>query len=201
MTTTQTAPGELSVVRITVRNWALIALVVFLINLVAYVGFTTIGGVFFTISDGLGLALAISMIPIITALDRILRPLVGRPSVVARWVGVTGMLIAATGSLVLLTSEVSHEFVPAGGGLGMQFIGFGLEGLWFLLLARLLTNAGGFSTRLARFSFVTGTGFLLAALGSPLGPTSLVVSIGATISFIGFVVWVVTLRRQLTAAT
>lgn len=62
------------------------------------------------------------MIPVMVGFDTVLRPLVGKVSRTAKWVGVTGMVIAGVGAIVLLTSEVSHEFVPAQGGLGMQFI-------------------------------------------------------------------------------
>lgn len=184
-------------VRETVRTWTLVALVMFLFNLVAYAGFSIAGGVWFTVSDALGLALAASMVPVMVGVDRLIRPAVGQISRAARTVGVTGMVVVMVGSIVLLTSEVSHEFVPAGGGLGMQFVGFGLEGVWFLLMGRLAPRAGIYSERLAAVCYITGGGFLLGATGAAFGPDSIGVMVGMTLSLFGFVTWAVLSRRQM----
>lgn len=181
----------------TVRTWTLVALVMFLLNLVAYAGFSVAGGVWFTVSDALGFALAASMVPVMVGMDRLVRPDVGDASRVARIIGVTGMVVVMVGSIVLLTSEVSHEFVPAGGGLGMQFVGFGLEGVWFLLIGRLASRAGIYSSRLAIVSYVTGAGFLVGATGAAFGPDSIGVMVGMTLSFFGFIGWAVMSRRQI----
>lgn len=45
------------------RTWVLVAVVAFLVSLVAYAGFTTTGGTWFTISDAPGVFLAGPMIP------------------------------------------------------------------------------------------------------------------------------------------
>lgn len=198
MTTAEgVAHGARAGTREQVRTWSLVALVVFILSLVAYVGFTTVGGIWFTISDALALALAVAMIPVVIGLDTIARPVVGNISRTARWVGLAAMTIVIIGSIVLLTSEVSHEFVPAGGGLGMQFIGFGLEGVWFLILARIGDRAGLFSRRLTRVTYLVGAGFVVGALGAPMGPASPLVMVGMTLAFIGFIVWVVMLRREM----
>lgn len=180
-----------------VRTWTLVALAMFLLNLVAYAGFSVAGGVWFTVSDALGFALAASMVPVMVGMDRLVRPNVGGVSRVARIIGVAGMVIAMAGSIVLLTSEVSHEFVPAGGGLGMQFVGFGLEGVWFLSMGRLASRAGIYSNRLATVCYLTGAGFLVGATGAAFGPDSTVVMVGMTLSFLGFVAWAVMSRRQI----
>lgn len=181
----------------TVRTWTLVALVMFLLNLVAYAGFSVAGGVWFTVSDALGFALAAAMVPVMVGMDRLVRPVVGDPARVARMVGVTGMVVVMAGSIVLLTSEVSHEFVPAGGGLGMQFVGFGLEGVWFLLMGRLASRAGIYSSRLATVCYLTGAGFLVGATGAAFGPDSVGVMVGMTLSFFGFIAWAVMSRRQI----
>ncbi len=181
----------------TVRTWTLVALVMFLLNLVAYAGFSVAGGVWFTVSDALGFGLAASMVPVMVGMDRMVRPKVGDASQTARIIGVTGMIVAMVGSIVLLTSEVSHEFVPAGGGLGMQFVGFGLEGVWFLLVGRLASRAGIYSSRLATVCYITGAGFLVGATGAAFGPDSIGVMVGMTLSFFGFIAWAVMSRRQI----
>lgn len=189
--------GSVAGSREQIRTWSLIALVVFVLSLVAYVGFTTVGGIWFTISDALALALAAAMIPVVIGFDALTRPIVGDISRMARWVGLAAMTIVIIGSIVLLTSEVSHEFVPAGGGLGMQFVGFGLEGVWFLMLARIGARAGLFSRRLTRVTYLAGAGFVVGALGAPMGSDSPLVMIGMTLAFIGFIAWVVMLRPEM----
>lgn len=181
----------------TVRTWTLVALVMFLLNLGAYAGFSIAGGVWFTVSDALGFVLAASMVPVMLGMDRLVRPAAGDASRVARIIGVAGMGIAMAGSIVLLTSEVSHEFVPAGGGLGMQFVGFGLEGVWFLLMGHLASRAGVYSRQLATVCYVTGTGFLLGSSGAAFGPDSVGVMVGMAFSFFGFIAWAVMSRRQI----
>jgi hypothetical protein len=198
MTTAEgVAHGVRAGAREQIRTWSLVALVVFVLSLVAYAGFTTVGGIWFTISDALALGLAAVMMPVMTGLDALLRPVVGNVSRTARWVGLAAMTIVIIGSIVLLTSEVSHEFVPAGGGLGMQFVGFGLEGVWFLLLARIGHRAGLFSRRLTRVTYLVGGGFVVGALGAPMGPDSPLVMVGMTLAFIGFIAWVVMLRPEM----
>lgn len=198
MTSVDRAVGAVATgVTATVRTWTLVALVMFLLNLVAYAGFSIAGGVWFTVSDALGFALAASMVPVMLGMDRLVRPAAGHASRVARIIGVTGMVVAMAGSIVLLTSEISHEFVPAGGGLGMQFVGFGLEGVWFLLIGRLASGAGVYSRRLATVCYLTGGGFLVGASGAAFGPGSVGVMVGMTLSFFGFIAWAVMSRRQI----
>ncbi|HUG32040.1 MAG TPA: hypothetical protein VMM14_04040 [Acidimicrobiia bacterium] len=140
------------------------------------------------------------MMPVVAGLDALLRPVVGNISRTTRWVGMAAMTVIIVGSIVLLTSEVSHEFVPAGGGLGMQFVGFGLEGVWFLMLARIAGRAGLFSGGLTSVTYVVGVGFVIGAIGGPTGPDSPLVMVGMTLAFIGFMVWVVMMRRELMEA-
>lgn len=180
-----------------IRFWTALGLATFILSILLWVGFTTIGGVFFTLSDGVALLMATAMIPVMVGYDRILWPRFGVRSTISRWIGVVGMVIAAAGSVVLLTGEVSHEFVQGVDGLGMQLIGFGIEGLWFILLAAM---AGGFALydrRLVIATYITGIGFLLGAPGAVLGPESALVITGGAISFIGFTLWAIWSRRVL----
>lgn len=79
----------------------------------------------------------------------------------------------------------------------MQFVGFGLEGVWFLLIGRLASRAGIYSSRLAIVSYVTGAGFLVGATGAAFGPDSIAVMVGMTLSFFGFIGWAIISRRQI----
>ena len=200
MTTAETAIGARDAQHSTIksiRTWVMVALVAFLLSIVAYAGFMTAGGIWFTISDALGLLLAGSMIPVMVGFDTILRSRHGAISRTAKWIGLTGLVIAGVGSIVLLTSEVSHEFIPAGGGLGMQFVGFGMEGVWFLMIGRMASDGAIFSRKLVWVAYAAGVGFVAGALGAPLGPGSPIVMGGATVSTVAFITWALLTRREL----
>jgi hypothetical protein len=185
--------------RETIRTWSLIALTMFLLSLVLWIGFLTVGGIFFTLSDGVALLMASSMIPVMVGFDRLLRPTMGGLSRTARWAGIIGMVVAAAGSIVLLTSDVSHEFIPASGGLGMQLVGFGLEGVWFVLLGVMASRTDWLSSRLAKACYVAGAGFLMGVPGSVLGPEHPIVALGGVLAFVGFVLWAIWTRKDLNA--
>lgn len=185
--------------RETIRTWSLVALTMFLLSLVLWIGFLTVGGIFFTLSDGVALLMASSMIPVMVGFDRLLRPTMGGLSRTARWAGIIGMVVAAAGSIVLLTSDVSHEFIPASGGLGMQLVGFGLEGVWFVLLGVMASRTDWLSSRLAKACYIAGAGFLMGVPGSVLGPEHPIVALGGVLAFVGFVLWAIWTRRELNA--
>ena len=194
---TYTAEIGIAIPQQIIRSWTLIALIMFGLSIVFWIGFTTVGGIFFTLSDGIALFLGGSMIPVMRAFDRLLRPSQGGLSSAAKLVGVTGMVLAMAGSVVLLTSEVTHEFIPASGGLGMQFVGFGLEGIWLLLLGYMAGQSGLFSKRLEMTAYLAGSGFLLGGAGAVTGPESLPVAVGGLLSLIGFTLWVLYIRKEL----
>lgn len=183
--------------RQSIRLWTALSLATFLLSLVLWVGFMTAGGVFFVLSDAVALLMAATMIPVMVGYDRIFRPGFGTRSAVSRWVGVVGMTVAAVGSLVLLTAEVTHEYVAGIDGLGLQLIGFGLEGVWFLLVPGMARSAGIYDQRLVYACYATGVGFLMAVPGSVIGPDSLLVTAGGALSLVGFLLWALWSRRAL----
>lgn len=185
-------------VRDSIRTWALTALILYLISGVAFAGFSAAGGIWFTISDAVGLLLAVALMVLVVRFDDLFRPSMGSMSRTARWIGVIAMGLGIAGSIVLLTSEVSHEFVPAGGGLGMQFVGWGLLGVWFLMIAAMGMRTGLFSSRWAWAARVAGVGSVVAMVATiPLGPDSPAVSIGFTVTFVAIVLWVIWTRKEL----
>lgn len=193
-------PGASTETKESIRNWSLIALVLYILSGVAFAGFSAVGGIWFTISDAVGLLLAVSLMVLVIRFDDLFRPLVGSISRTARWFGVVGMALAIAGSIVLLTSDVSHEFIPGEGGLGMQFVGWGLLGVWFILLALMSGRTGSFSSRWNKAAYIAGVGSVVAmVLTLPLGPASAVVSIGFTVTFIAIIFWVVWTRKELKA--
>ncbi|MGD2044080.1 MAG: hypothetical protein PVJ28_10560 [Acidimicrobiia bacterium] len=201
MTTAESAvpvPAEAAKTREAIRTWALVSLVLYLISGVAFAGFTASGGMWYTISDAVGLMLAVALLLVVLHFDALLRPAMGSMSQTARWVGVFAMGLAAAGSLVLLTSEVSHEFVPGEGGLGMQFVGWGLLGVWFLLVGVMGARTAMFSARWKWAAYAAGVGSIVAMAATlPLGPDSIAVSIGFTVAFVAIVLWVVWTRKEL----
>lgn len=189
--------AEMASDRRRIRTWSLMVVLGFVAAGIAYAGFLSVGGVWFTISDGIGLLQAIAFVPLILAYDNVFRGAEPSLSRTGRWIGLTGSALVGVGSIILLTSEVSHEFVPAGGGLGMQFVGFGLMGAWFLV-AGILGRRTGLFSRTTNLALLTiGIAFLVGAIGSPFGPDSIPVSLGFTVAFIALIVWVFSVRKEL----
>lgn len=191
-------PAEAAKTRENIRTWALVSLVLYLISGVAFAGFTAAGGIWYTISDAVGLLLAVALMLVVMHFDALFRPSMGTLSRTARWIGVFAMGLAAAGSVVLLTSEVSHEFVPGEGGLGMQFVGWGVLGIWFLLVGRMGERTTMFSRRWKLAAYAAGVGSIAAMAATlPLGPDSIAVSIGFTVAFVAIVLWVIWTRKEL----
>lgn len=181
-----------------IRTWALVALALYLVNGVAFAGFSAVGGIWYTISDAAGLLLAISIMVLVVRFDDLFRTEVGSISRTARWIGVAAMSLGVLGSLVLLTSQVSHAFIPPAVGLGMQFAGWGLLGVWFILMGVMATRSGRFSDRWVKVAYFAGAGSVVAMSASiPLGPDSPVVSVGFTVAFLSIILWVVRTRKEL----
>lgn len=201
MTTAETAvpvPAEAAKTKESIRTWALVSLVLYLISGVAFAGFTTSGGIWYTISDAVGLLLGVALLMVVVHFDALFRPALGTMSRTARWIGVFAMGLAAAGSIVLLTSEVSHEFVPGEGGLGMQFAGWGLLGVWFLMIGVMGARTTMFRRRWTWAAYAAGTGSIVAMAATiPLGPESVAVSIGFTVAFVAIVLWVAWTRKEL----
>lgn len=186
-------------VRKSIRFWAMAALVAFVAAIAAFAGFMTVGGVFYTISDGIALLQAIAFVPLILGIDTVLSG-AGSLARTGKWLGLVGCALVGVGSIVLLTSEVTHEFVPAGGGLGMQFAGFGLIGAWFLVQGIISRRHGVFGATTTWSTLVLGAGFVIGGLGSPMGPDSIAVTIGMALGFLGFFVWVFSIRKEMKAS-
>lgn len=201
MTTAEGAvplPTEAAKTKESIRTWALVSLILYLISGVAFAGFTTSGGIWYTISDAVGLILAISLMMLVIGFDGLFRDSMKGLSRTARWIGVVGMALAAAGSIVLLTSDVSHEFIPGEGGLGMQFAGWGLLGVWFLMIGVMGERSGLFSLRWRLASYVAGVGSVIAMIATvPLGADSIAVSLGFTVTFFAIVLWVLWTRKEL----
>lgn len=201
MTTAERAvpvPTGTAKTRESIRTWALVSLILYVISGIAFAGFTAAGGIWYTISDAVGLLLAIALMLVVVHFDALFRPTMGNLSRTARWVGVLAMGVAAAGSVILLTSEVSHEFVPGEGGLGMQFVGWGLLGVWFLLIGVMGARTSMFNGRWRRAAYAAGVGSIVAMAATvPLGADSIAVSVGFTIAFLAIVLWVVWTRKEL----
>ena len=196
--TTAEGIAPISVASEGIRTWALVALVLYLVSGVAFAGFSAVGGVWYTISDAVGLLLAISIMVLVVRFDDLLRPLVDSISQTTRWIGVVAMSLGIAGSIVLLGSQVSHHFIPAEVGLGMQFAGWGLLGVWFILQAVMGARTALFSGRWAIAAYIAGAGSVVAMIATiPLGPDSPTVSVGFTVTFLAIILWVVWTRKEL----
>ncbi|MGA7272568.1 MAG: hypothetical protein WB239_15960, partial [Acidimicrobiia bacterium] len=94
----------------------------------AFVAFMSLGDAFVTLSDSVSLFLAATIVPVINGLDVLLSPAATQTSRLARWTGLMGASLVGTGSIVLLVSDLSS--LPGTGGLPMQYVGYGLIGVW-----------------------------------------------------------------------
>ena len=56
-----------------IRTWALVALALYLVNGVAFAGFSAVGGIWYTISDAVGLLLGISIMVLVVRFDDLFR--------------------------------------------------------------------------------------------------------------------------------
>ena len=92
-----------------IRSWALVSLVLYVISGIAYAGFIVAGGVWSTISDSVGLLLAVSLLILVLGFDTLFRPRFGRTAQTARWVGVVAMSLGIAGSIVLLSSQTQKS--------------------------------------------------------------------------------------------
>ncbi|MGI9609182.1 MAG: hypothetical protein ACR2NL_02705 [Acidimicrobiia bacterium] len=192
--------GDEASSRQSVRTWILVSFALFVVEIGAWIGFVTVGGVFFTISDAVSLLLGASLIPVVLGLDSIFKEDEPRLARSAKWVGLAAMTLISVGSIVILTSEVSHEFVPAGGGLSMQIAGFALFGVWLLLVGILSGRTETFGRRSEFAAKAVAAGFFLGSLGSPFGPDNVVTILGGVIGLSAYVVWVFSTRADLAGA-
>jgi len=181
-----------------IRAWALVSLVLYIVSGIAFAGFSQSGGIWFTVSDAVGLLLGIALMVLVVQFDRLFRQEFEGFARAARWIGVVAMGLGVAGSIVLLTSEVSHEFIPGEGGLGMQFVGWGLLGVWFIMLASMGSRSGLFSARWTWAARIAGIGSVVAMAATiPLGPDSAAVSTGFALTFVAIIFWVVWTRKEL----
>ena len=81
-----------------VGPWAYASLAVMLASLVVWPAFVAWGGVWFTISDAIGLVFASVTIPLVVGLDRWFSPHTPGLARVARWVGIAAMVLIGAGT-------------------------------------------------------------------------------------------------------
>lgn len=178
-----------------VGPWAYASLAVMLASLVVWPAFVAWGGVWFTISDAIGLVFASVTIPLIVGLDRWFAPHAPGLARATRWIGLAGMVLIGAGSVLLIAGQVSHGFAPAQGGLGVQIAGYGLWGVWLLLTAELSRRAGTLGRAVPRAGYTIGAAIVLGMVGATQGPDHPITIAAGTVLLVGLVVWTVAVAR------
>ncbi|MGA7270910.1 MAG: hypothetical protein WB239_07540 [Acidimicrobiia bacterium] len=197
MATTQTPARALDteLLRKRLRTWTLATLVTFLLSLVAFVAFMSLGDAFVTLSDSISLLLAVAIVPVVNGLDTLLAPAATPLSRLIRWTGLIGAGLVGAGSIVLLAADLTS--LSGTGGLPMQYIGYALIGVWIVISSGFLPRSSLLPRQVTTAAYVAGAGFLLGLLAGPLGPESPVVMLAGLLSVVGFVAWCIFIRSGL----
>lgn len=178
-----------------VGAWAWASLAVMLASIAVWPAFVAWGGIWFTISDSIGLVFASVTVPLIVGLDRWFAASSPTLARVARWVGLTGMVLIAAGSALLVAGQVNHEFQPAQGGLGVQIAGYGLWGVWLLLTAELSRRVGTLGRWVGRAGYSIGVAIVIGMVGASQGPGHPVTIAAGIVLTVGLVVWTAAVAR------
>jgi hypothetical protein len=169
-----------------------LGLVATLLSAVLGAAFFSVGGVFGPLSDLAALATGVALLPLVWALsvrDRSVTPRWSRAGVA---VGSAGFGLVALGSAGLLVTDiglVSGFGVPA---LAVQFLGYGLVGVWLLLLGGVALRTGRLPRRVAWAGIVGGLGYASFPVGTVtvgFGAPILYLGMGAALA--GFTLWAV----------
>lgn len=194
MSTSDNAIGR-TVAEPSVGAWAWASLAVMLASLAVWPAFVVWGGIWFTISDSIGLVFAVVTVPLVVGLDRWFAPHAPGLARTARWVGIAGLVLVGAGSILLVAGQVDHEFQPAQGGLGVQLAGYGLWGAWLLLTAEFARRAGTLGRTVVRAGYTIGVAIVIGMVGATQGPDH-PITIGAGLVLLaGLVVWTAAVAR------
>jgi hypothetical protein len=179
-----------------VGGWVLASYLAVVASFLIWPAFVAWGGLWFTISDALGLVMATVTIPVVVGLDKLFAP--GAPGLArsARWIGILGLSLIAAGSILLIANQVNHEFLPGQGGLGVQIAGWGLWGGWLAMTGTLARRTGTFGGRVVWSARAIGVGILIGMVGAFQGPEHPLTMIGGLAMFAGLSVWTFAVRSE-----
>jgi hypothetical protein len=199
MTTHQKAVASTQTNESRLRTWVSIALGLYVISGIAFAGFGAVGGDWAVVSDATGLILAAALIVVVVLFHRLFSG--EHRAVEARNLGVAGMSLAIAGSAILVVGDAGDDpVISMGIGLGLQFVGWGLFGVWFWLISRMASSSGRFgrrwiwAARVACVSLILGMVFTLA-----LGPDSIPAASTLAVTFVSIVAWTLWTRKELVA--
>lgn len=200
MTSTDTtAVRDRAGVRRSIRFWALVALVLYVVSGAAFAGFSYLGDAWATASDATAVLLAAVLLVLVLRFDDLFGDRVGGITRLARRLGVAGTTVALVGGVAVVAAQVGVVSSPTGAGLTLQFIGWGLLGGWFILAAHLGQITGLFSRRWTWSARIVGAGQVVAMAATiPLGPDSVLASVGYGAAFVAVILWALWTRQELT---
>lgn len=180
-----------------IRKWLLLGLGAYGFGVLTGIGYFTIGGVFALLSDAASIAMALTMIPVVLGLAKIFERQNKEFSKIARLVGLTGFTLLGTGGAILVLFYFLRT-LPGGFGLGMQFAGIFLQGIWLMLVGIQAQKTGMFSPKVSRAAIAAGAGYFVVAAGSALG-FSPILYLASAVSIGAYVLWVLWTRAELPA--
>jgi hypothetical protein len=192
---TETLVSISQIDRNSVRKWLLWGLVAYVLGVVTGIGYFTIGGIFALLSDATSVMMGLTMIPVVLGLAKMFEsdnPGFARNT---RLVGLTSFSLLMLGGLILVFFYFIRS-LPGGFGLGMQFTGIFLQGIWLILLGILSLQSGVFSRKIAWAGIAAGAGYFLVGTSSAFGfnPVSM---LGSAMGVAGYVLWTLWTRIAL----
>lgn len=198
MTFTGTTVGSGQRVEDSIRFWAMTALVLYVLSGLAFAGFSYLGDSWGAASDATAVLLAAVLLILVLRFDDLFAPQPRPAAGVAKWLGVLGTAVAIVGGMALLLGQAGLESILMGVGLTLQFVGWGMLGVWFILIADIGVASGRFRRRWAWTARLAGGGQILAMAATiPLGPESALASTGYGIAFFAVIAWTLWTRSEL----
>jgi hypothetical protein len=184
-------------VQSSIRRWLLMGLGAYGFGVLTGIGYFTIGGIFALLSDAASIAMAVTMIPVVLGLAKIFERHNKEFSKIARLVGLTGFTLLGTGGAILVLFYFLRT-LPGGLGLGMQFAGIFLQGIWLMLVGILSQKTGTFSQKVSIAAIVGGVGYFVVGAGSAFG-FSPILYLASAVSVGAYVLWALWTRAELSS--
>jgi hypothetical protein len=185
--------------RESVRKWLLLGLGAYGFGVLTGIGYFSVGGIFALLSDAASVMMGLTMIPVVMGLAKLFNERKPGLSQITRLVGLAGFSLLTLGGLILVFFYFMRT-LPGGFGLGMQFFGIFLQGVWLILVGSLALQTGVFSRKIAFAGITAGAGYFVIGISSGLSfsPLSMIAS---AVGVAGYVLWALWTRTALKSKT
>jgi hypothetical protein len=184
-------------VQTSIRRWLLLGLGAYGFGVLTGIGYFTIGGIFALLSDAASVAMGLTMIPVVLGLAKIFERQNPEFSKIARLIGLTSFSLMSLGGAILVIFYFLRTF-PGGFGLGIQFAGIFLQGIYLMLVGILSQKTGTFSQKVSIAAIVGGVGYFVVGAGSAFG-FSPILYLASAVSVGAYVLWALWTRAELSS--